>query len=138
VLEEEIRLGTYQRFDWSQDTREITFSEAGSPRVVAAFQFVGTLSKNTGTWLWSWANESLDPAVKQQLLEVQRFGVAHDLPPILQDEWPADEADGWDMTALAANLLQAVGAYRAPGSSGHSFLVLTRVEWVKVAVRSDA
>jgi hypothetical protein len=133
-LQTEFKLESYPRFDWSQDTGQLVFSDAtGTARLVADFQFVGTLSTSPQTWRWAWANDSLLPAVTQAVLEVKRFGQMHELPPLLQEEWEAVEADGWDMTALAVNLLQAEGAYRAPGANGLSFLALTRVAWPQVA-----
>src|SRR6266513_3377435 len=127
-LKTDFKLESYQRFEWSQDTGQLLFSDAtGATRLVADFQFVGTLSTSPQTWRWAWANDSLSPTVTKAVAEVKRFGEMHEIPPLLEEEWEADEADGWDMTALAVNLLQAAGAYRAPGANGHSFLALTRV-----------
>lgn len=127
-LKAEFNLGSYKHFDWNQTTGRLVFSDANhQPKVVADFQFIGTLSTTQKTWRWAWANDSLLPIVTSQILEVKRFGELHDVPPLVQEEWDADEVDGWDMTALAVNLLQAEGAYRAPGGNGLSFLLLTHV-----------
>ncbi len=133
-LKSEFNIESYEYFDWNQPAGQIVFSDAKRrPKVVANFEFVGTLSKDPQTWRWAWANDSFLPAVKKSVLEVKGFGEAHDLPPLLQEQWEADEADGWDMTALAVNLLQSEGAYRAPGDNGFSFLLLTRLAWAPVA-----
>ncbi len=133
-LKSEFAIESHKRFDWDQAQGQIVFSDAERrPRVLADFEFVGTLSKDPKTWRWAWANDSLLPAVKNSVLEVRRFGEVHDLPPLLKEAWEADEKDGWDMTALAVNLLQAEGAYRAPGENGLSFLLLKRLTWAPVA-----
>src|SRR5258705_12040914 len=100
-LQTEFNLGSYKRFDWDQATGQLVFSDAaGAVQLVGDFQFVGTLSTKPQTWRWAWANDSLLPAVTKQVLEVKRFGEVHDIPPLVQEAWEADEADGWDMTAL--------------------------------------
>jgi len=40
---------------------------------------------------------------------------------------PADEHDGWGMTAVAAHLLEADGAYRTPGDNGFTYMLLSNV-----------
>ena len=133
-LKSEFKIASYENFDWNQETGLLVFSDdKRRPQVTANFEFVGTLAKDPSTWRWAWANDSLVPQMKHAVQEVRRFGEAHDLPPLVQEQWEADEGDAWDMTALAVNLLQAQGAYRAPGANGLSLLVLTRLTWAEVA-----
>src|SRR6185503_2120422 len=129
-LHREYRLSTWPRYDLSQVTGKLVFSEEGVPRVSANFQFVGSLSNRSTTWLWAWANESMDPELRQSIEKVRAYGEAENLPLLTTPRLPANESDGWEMTAVAANLLQAQGAYR--GGNGHllTFVVLTALEWV--------
>ena len=59
-LDTEYRLWHWPRFDWDQETQLLVFSENGVARVVADILFVGSISTESDTWLWAWANDSVD------------------------------------------------------------------------------
>jgi hypothetical protein len=104
-LKSEFDLGRWQRYDYDQDAGTLTFSSDGRIGVIAEMHVVGSTSRSGGTWLWSWDNPSIVDRVKH-----------------------CDEHDGWEMTAVAAHLLKAEGAYRAPGEDGALFMILKRVQ----------
>jgi len=130
-IEAQYRLGSYPRYDWYQETAELVFSEEGRPRVVADIQFVGSISTRSGSWLWSWANTSLVESAKSEIRRVRAYGEAHSLLKLACAYWGADEEDGWQMTAVAAFLLKAKGAYRSPDERGFTFLVMTDLRWAQ-------
>ena len=124
------RIGSYKRWDWSMDTGELVFSDAGVPIVVAKIQFVGSISKIGGTWCWSWANVTIDDRVKSRILEVRRYGKERGIDKLTTPCWDADEVDGWEMTSISARLLGAKGAYRTPGDRRtFMYLIMTDVRW---------
>jgi hypothetical protein len=110
-------------------TRQLVFSDGGQRKVVADIQFVGSVSPDTETWLWAWNNDSVDPELCRALLTVRAYGEAHGFPHLVSSKWPAQEVDGWEMTAIAAFLLQAKGAYRSRGESGYTFMIMTAIGW---------
>lgn len=130
ILAEQFSLAKHERWDWDQETSEITFSNNGKPAVTARIQFVGSVSTTGGTWLWSWANEHVNQPVFEDILRLREFGDEHDYPNLTTPLWPADEADGWEMTALAAMHLSADGAYRTPSNTGFTFMVLSGVKLI--------
>ena len=127
ALAQRFDLWRHERWDWDQDRAEIVFSNDGAPAVVATISFVGSLSTRAGTWLWSWANDSLAAEVVGKMAQVQDYGEALDRPHLAVPLWPADERDGWAMTAVAAHLLDADGAYRTPSDSGFLYMLLSDV-----------
>jgi len=130
-LRARFRLGEWGRWDWSQSTGQLIFSESegGPPRVVATFQFVGSVSTRGGTWLWGWANPDFERRLTADIAKVVELGEARGIPQLTTPEWKADEVDGWEMTAIAAYVLEAVGAYRTPGDNGFAYFVLTSIRW---------
>lgn len=132
----EFLLGEYERYDWDQDRGELVFSDGGVPKVIAKIQFVGSYSEKSGTWLWSWDNSSVLDHIKQDMLEVRKYGEKHNISKLSDSYWKADEVDAWEMTAIAANILQAKGAYRSPDSDkpGFTFMVFTDIKWANKAV----
>lgn len=127
---ERYRLGEYESYEWSQGTGELSFSDGRRARVVADFQFVGSWSRRTETWMWSWANRSIEESVKKRVRRVRAHGEEQGFLKLIAGLWPATEEDGWEMTAIAAYLLGAKAAYRAPDDSTYSFVLMTDIRWV--------
>lgn len=127
----EFGLGQTDRFDLSQYTGEITFSRQGKPQVIAKFQIVGDVSNKSKTWLWAWANSSLNPDLVTDSVKVAEYGDKQKLEALTTETWPATEADGWAMTAVAAKLLHAKGAYRAPSRQGPLFVIIKSLRRVE-------
>ncbi|RVU39139.1 hypothetical protein EOI86_07780 [Hwanghaeella grinnelliae] len=129
-LETEYKIGHSDRWDYDQRHGTILFSNAGTVVVRAAAQFIGSISTTSDTWLWSWANTSLIPGTFEDLFAVRDFGEAHRFAKLTVPMWPADEVDGWEMSAVAVKLIKAKGAYRAPGKTGFTFMSLKDVHTV--------
>ena len=127
----EYNIGTYERYDWNQETGELIWSDAGIPKIVAKIQFVGSVSKKSNTWLWSWANPTILDDVKKDILSVKAFGEKHQIERLTTAKWLAEEVDGWEMTSIAAKLCGAKGAYRSPDGDGFTFLIITDISWAK-------
>jgi hypothetical protein len=128
-LEEEFRLGHWPRFDWYQETQQLVFSENGIAKVAAGIQFVGSISNQSNTWLWAWANDSVDPQLSTSMITVRDYGEQHGFDQLTTKRWHAHEVDGWEMTSIAAFLLKARGAYRTPKGPGFTFMIMTDVHW---------
>lgn len=121
----------FERYDWNQETSQLIFSEDGQARVVADIQCVGSISTRSGTWLWSWANRSIPESMKHGVRDVRAYGETHRYLKLASAAWAAEEAEGWEMTAITAYLIGAAGAYRAPGDRNFSFLAITDVRWIQ-------
>jgi len=93
--------------------------------------FVGSISTTGDTWLWSWANDSLAEGVKARMREVRSYGEEHRFQKLAGAFWPGQAEDGWQMTSIAARLLDAIGAYRTPDESGLVYMVIMRAGWAQ-------
>jgi hypothetical protein len=126
-LKSEFRLGTWPRYDYDQEAGTLAFSANGKVEVLADIHIVGSTSTRSGTWLWAWDNPSILENVKHCLADVRAYGESHGLEKLTTAKWSGDEHDGWEMTAAAAFILRAEGAYRSPGEHGALFMVLRNV-----------
>lgn len=131
TLKSEYNLGQHERFDVDQEKGTLVFSNDGKPTVIAKVQYVGSVSTISNTWLWSWANPTILEKVKDQMHIVKEYGLAHKYRAITEDKWPADEADGWEMTYVTDYLLKTKGAYRIEEKTGYTYMVITDIQWVK-------
>ena len=127
LCEKEFHISSWPRWDYDLERGTLTFSENGVPKVLASIHVVGTTSVSVGTWMWSWANESLPPSVTKEVANVREFGQAESIPELTEAERPDDEYLGWEMTAVAAKLLGAKGAYRCPGDNGFVYVVYSSI-----------
>lgn len=129
VLMAEYKLGEHKRFDWDQDSGSLVFSNDGVVAVIAKVQFVGSISTKSNTWLWSWANSTVQDNVKDQMHVIEAFGEKHEYEALTTDKWEGDEVDGWEMTSITAQLLNAKGAYRTSSDNGFTYMVITEIQW---------
>jgi hypothetical protein len=129
VLMAEYKLGEHKRFDWDQDMGSLVFSNDGVVAVIAKVQFVGSISTKSNTWLWSWANSTVQDNVKDQMHIVHDFGKKSGYDALTTDKWEGDEVDGWEMTSITAHLLNAKGAYRTSSENGFTYMVITEIQW---------
>jgi hypothetical protein len=129
----EYKLGEHKRFDWDQDTGSLVFSNDGVVAVIAKVQFVGSISTESNTWLWSWANSTVQENVKDQMYKVQSFGENNGFPALTTDKWKGDEIDGWEMTSITAQVIEAKGAYRTSSDNGFTYMVITEIKWANAA-----
>ena len=130
TLMSEYKLGEHKRFDWDQETGSLVFSNDNVVAVIAKVQFVGSISTKSGTWLWSWANETVLDNVKDQMHSVRQFGEEHGYDALTTDKWEGDEVDGWEMTSITTDVLRAKGAYRTSSDNGFTYMVITDIHWV--------
>ena len=99
------------------------------PRVVADVQFVGSVSTESDTWLWSWANPYLAEPLTRDVRDVRLLGETLGIAQLTTPKWPADPTDGWEMTSITAYVLRAKGVYRTPAENGYTYMVMTSVRW---------
>lgn len=127
--DEKFRISAWPRWDYDLDMATLTFSKRGIPKVIASIQVAGTTSKGAGTWLWGWANESLPVAATEALAKVRAFGRKRRVPELSEASAPDDEYVGWGMTAVAAEILGAKGAYRCPSGDGFVYVIYTEIHF---------
>jgi hypothetical protein len=130
MLSETYSLGEHKRYDWDQEKGELIFSNDGIPAVIAKIDFVGSFSSKSNTWLWAWANFHLLENVRLQVEKVREFGEAQGFPRLTTAKWVAEESDGWEMSAVAARVLDAKGIYLSPRDGGATFMIIKEIRKV--------
>ena len=123
-----------QREKWfyDQGTGILTFSDSGVKKIEISFEEVGSLSFKSNTWLWAWDNPNIDEKVKSQIGLVREYGLLRGFDKLINPKWKADVYDAWEMTAIAAYLMNAKGAYRVPSkdSNLYSFMIYKDINLV--------
>lgn len=127
---DEFKINDHEKWDWEQDTGKLIFSHNGKPQVEAVIHFSGSYSTASESWMWAWANNGLDEKVKESSKLIKEMGDEMNFLKLVAGLWEADEVDGWEMTAILAKAINAIGAYRTPKENGFTYMVVTDAKWV--------
>lgn len=125
----EFSIGTWERFDFDLSRAQLVFSHGGVPKVVADVQMVGSTGRNSKTWKWGWANAHVPMASTGRMKEVREFGRERGYAPLKTETLRDNEHLGWDMTAVAVEVLGGIGGYRCPTETGFVYFVITSLAW---------
>ena len=113
---------------WVYDLRDNSLTIGSERFPITA---IGTYSVDYETWLWAWANPSIDADLKRDALRVLDYGRQHGVERLTTPKWPADETDGWRMAALANRLCSSNGAYRGPAGKTVVFMTFGEIKLEK-------
>ncbi len=96
-----------ERWDLSQDTGELVFSLPEGFKAVAPAQIIGSYNSKDSTWLWAWANTSVDEKLKTDALKVRKYGQEHQIDRLTKAKWLGTQEDAWAMVALAVKFVES-------------------------------
>jgi hypothetical protein len=121
--------GPHARWDWDDEAVTLTFSDPVKATVRVDVTVVGTTEGDS--WEWSWANRNIEARSTQDMGKIRAFGEANGYDKLTSAFLEADEYTGWEMTAVAAHILGALGAYRFPTDDGYCFVVYRKIEEIE-------
>ena len=119
------RYGMHAHWHWDDESATLTFTDPEKPTLVIEVTVVGTTEG--ASWEWTWANSNFPAHTKLGMDAVREFGEAQGYDQLTTAFLDADEYTGWEMTARAAHLLKAVGAYRFPTEAGHCYVIYRKI-----------
>jgi len=126
------RYGRHGRWDWDDVAVTLTFSDPVLLTIRIDVTVVG--STEGDSWEWSWANPNYEARSKLDMEKVREFGQNNGYDKLTRAFLEADEYTGWEMTAMAAHVLGALGAYRFPTDNGHCYLIYRKIDEIKTLV----
>ena len=120
-------IDTFDHWDLDQTAGTLVFSRADGTRATCPVQIIGSFNTEKKTWLWAWDNRSVTAELTTLARQVRAFGKRNRIEKLTEPSWSAEESDAWEMTALAAHLGEAEGAYRGPSGALHIFMTFGEV-----------
>lgn len=127
---EKYQIDKHERWDWYQETGKLVFTHDDIPQVEADIHFSGSFSTKSDTWMWAWANISLDEGIKSESQGIRNLGEELGLKQLATGRWTGTEVDGWEMTTVMAKHIKALGTYRTPNDNGFVYMVVTKARWL--------
>ena len=119
------------RWDFNQGSGKIEFSLPDGLKAVAPAQIIGTYNSEDHTWLWAWANPSIEEKLQADARQLLKYGEEHHIDRLTTRKWVGTEEEAWAMAALAVKLCGKQGAYRGPAGATKVFLVFGEVTLTK-------
>lgn len=120
-------IGDAENWDIDQDDGYLIFTLPNGLFATCPVQIIGSISEDEGTWLWSWANSSINEELTRDARRVRDYGNANRFESLVAAGWSGTDEDGWDMTAIACKLCDAQGGYRGAMGQSHIFMTFGRV-----------
>ena len=124
------RYGHHARWDWDANASTITFTNPDELPLRIHVTVVGTTEGDS--WQWTWANKNFEQFTKRDMEKVRAFGEQKGYDQLTTAFLSADEYTGWEMTAVAAYVLSAPGAYRFPTERGFAYVVYRSIQTADV------
>ncbi|MEM1328831.1 MAG: DUF6882 domain-containing protein [Bacteroidota bacterium] len=78
---------------------------------------VGSFSKKSSTWMWSWNNATTPMTDKAEMFTVKQFGEKRGYKRLAEGNFESHKDEGWQFTAIAKMVLGGIGGYRV--QAGH-------------------
>ena len=128
--------GPYRRWDWDSEAVTLTFHDSTKHSLRIEVTIVGTTQDDS--WEWSWGNPNFAPDLTRDMEKVRAFGQVHGFEKLTSVFLDAGEDTGWEMTAGAAHVLNAPGAYRFSIGQGHCYLLYRKIEEVAQGIDLNA
>jgi hypothetical protein len=109
-------LGSAQRWELDQTNGLLTWYFPDRTATAPA-QIIGTWLPASSSWLWAWANNSIQPALARDSRAVRDWAEEHGHTSLTQPKIEADREMAATMAALAVRITGATGFYRGAGES---------------------
>src|ERR1035441_2396587 len=108
---------------WAWDEEALTLTSSGGPKPDIRIDVTAAGSTEGNSWQWAWANKNWEAEATLDMEKVREFGEANGYEKLTSPFLDADEYTGWEMTAVAAHVLDAPGGHRFPTDEGFCYLV---------------
>jgi hypothetical protein len=115
------------RWDFNQGSGQLEFSLPDGMKAISPAQIIGTYNSEDHTWLWAWANSSIEEKLQADARQLLKYGEEHHIDRLTKRKWVGTEEDAWAMAALAVKVCGKQGAYRGPAGATKVFMVFGEV-----------
>lgn len=103
--------GSAQRWDVDQSTATIRWTFPDK-HVEAPVQILGSFSPGSGTWMWSWANDSIVPQCRAAAEAVKVWGEANSQAALATAKFQVPEEQAAELAVIAFRLSGLTGFYK--------------------------
>lgn len=89
-------------------------------------EIFGTWSNYDNSWLWAWANESLQNSPIGASLEIFSYGKTAGIPELTEDQIDLQDGNAHEIAMVSTGILGGFGYYRCPYDGGAGFVIIRK------------
>lgn len=124
-------LDSYGMFDYDLSLGRIQFKQDDIVKVEADFVPAGSFSEEAQSWMWAWANPSVEGRLYEQAESLKTLEQVTGNEMLGHSTFPADEPTAWEIAAMSCSHLDGQGVFAAPVNDLLIFLVLKNITCVQ-------
>lgn len=121
-LQDQYQLGSHEKYWCDLEKKILQFKN--NDKVIHEFcvMCLGSLSNQSETWMWAWANEHLPEEVRKDSIILKKLKTTLGLDFFDTPAFDCDDEIAYVLTAISCHHLDILGTYRIP--SNHGYMVL--------------
>lgn len=119
-------LGLCDRFEVDLASGKLRFYDGQQLAVEADVTPIGTHAAKNESWQWAWANKSFPEDVRERAAKLKELALQTALPAFNERTLEVDEAQTWQLVAMACEHLGALGTYDFPTKNARMYVAIDR------------
>ncbi|HVJ82580.1 MAG TPA: hypothetical protein VNC50_16035, partial [Planctomycetia bacterium] len=93
-------------------------------QITCRAQCLGSLNVGNDTWLWAWANDSIEPRLRSASERVRDYGKREGFAGLTESKVGCNEREALQLVAVAAQVIDPVAVFRGESDPLVVFLAL--------------
>lgn len=119
-------LGLCDRFEVDLANGKLRFYDGQQLAVEADVTPIGTHAAKNESWQWAWANKSFPDDVRERAAKLKELALETALEAFNERTLEVDEAQTWQLVAMACEHLGALGTYDFPTKNARMYVAIDR------------
>lgn len=119
-------LGLCDRFEVDLASGKLRFYDGLELAVEADVTPIGTHAAKDESWQWAWANRSFPDEVRARAAKLKELALQTALEAFNERTLEVDEAQIWQLVAIACEHLGALGTYDFPTKNARMYVAIDR------------
>jgi hypothetical protein len=120
-------LGLCDRFEVDLASGKLRFYDGQQLAVEADVTPIGTHAAKNESWQWAWANKSFPDDVRERAAKLKELATQTALTAFNERTLEVDEAQTWQLVAMACEHLGALGTYDFPTRNARMYVAINRL-----------
>jgi hypothetical protein len=121
-------LGSHERFEVDLANGKLRFFDGDELALEADVTPIGTHVLEQESWQWAWANKSFPSEVRERAAKLKELAEQIDDDTFSERTVEVDEAQTWQLVAMACEHLGALGTYDIPTRSARLYVAIDRIQ----------
>jgi hypothetical protein len=119
-----LETGNYDEYRFDMENKTIQFFKNEKITLQYEFVFIGSWAEEDETWMWAWANDSLDEKLRKDSEAIKNLQNKTGFDEFIAEEVPCDDSMAFELVAAAVHELKAKGMYMIPGEDNEFYIAL--------------